>query len=249
MRLQRIRLIMWKEFLQLRRDPLLLRALDVLVGIAGITAAKAAHEGGFNRSANQRTRRLADQGVTVFYSQEAENLTRIELPDVVLISSAVSAAVPEYQAAERLGLEPQRCVVIEDSRPGVQAGVIQERLDLLVGQGLDRQADHQVVVLAAPAPELGDLGEVDVVLVVLGLLEGRGLCVAVPRLVADPGMALYNASKAFVHGLTRSIAVDHGSPFGNRFDIAHLIDQIVFNQHMARRQPVMYTVEDMDVLD
>lgn len=29
--------------------------------------------------------------------------------------------------------------------------------------------------------------------------------------VADPAMALYNASKAFVHGLTRSIAVDHGS--------------------------------------
>ncbi len=29
--------------------------------------------------------------------------------------------------------------------------------------------------------------------------------------VADPSMALYNASKSFVHGLTRSIAVDHGS--------------------------------------
>ena len=28
--------------------------------------------------------------------------------------------------------------------------------------------------------------------------------------VADPLMALYNASKAFLHGLTRSIAVDHG---------------------------------------
>lgn len=27
---------------------------------------------------------------------------------------------------------------------------------------------------------------------------------------ADPSMALYNASKSFVHGLTRSIAVDHG---------------------------------------
>jgi NAD(P)-dependent dehydrogenase (short-subunit alcohol dehydrogenase family) len=27
---------------------------------------------------------------------------------------------------------------------------------------------------------------------------------------ADPGMAIYNASKAFVQGLTRSIAVDHG---------------------------------------
>lgn len=28
--------------------------------------------------------------------------------------------------------------------------------------------------------------------------------------VSDPSMALYNASKAWVHGLTRSIAVDHG---------------------------------------
>ncbi|MDA8021443.1 MAG: SDR family oxidoreductase [Gammaproteobacteria bacterium] len=28
--------------------------------------------------------------------------------------------------------------------------------------------------------------------------------------VADPNLALYNASKSFVHGLTRAIAVDHG---------------------------------------
>lgn len=28
--------------------------------------------------------------------------------------------------------------------------------------------------------------------------------------VSDPSMALYNASKAWVHGITRSIAVDHG---------------------------------------
>ncbi len=28
--------------------------------------------------------------------------------------------------------------------------------------------------------------------------------------VSDPGMAIYNASKSFVQGLTRSIAVDHG---------------------------------------
>ena len=27
---------------------------------------------------------------------------------------------------------------------------------------------------------------------------------------ADPGMAVYNASKGFVHGLTRSVAIDHG---------------------------------------
>ena len=35
----------------------------------------------------------------------------------------------------------------------------------------------------------------------IGSISGR---------VADRSMALYNASKAFVHGLTRSIAVDHG---------------------------------------
>ena len=35
----------------------------------------------------------------------------------------------------------------------------------------------------------------------IGSISGR---------MADPSMALYNASKAFVHGLTRSIAVDHG---------------------------------------
>lgn len=34
---------------------------------------------------------------------------------------------------------------------------------------------------------------------------------SISGLQADPGMALYNASKAFVHGLTRSISVDHGA--------------------------------------
>ncbi len=33
---------------------------------------------------------------------------------------------------------------------------------------------------------------------------------SISGVAADPGLALYNASKAFVHGLTRSIAVDHG---------------------------------------
>lgn len=33
---------------------------------------------------------------------------------------------------------------------------------------------------------------------------------SISGVVSDPSMALYNASKAFVHGLTRSIAVDHG---------------------------------------
>lgn len=33
---------------------------------------------------------------------------------------------------------------------------------------------------------------------------------SISGVAADPRMALYNASKAFVHGITRSIAVDHG---------------------------------------
>jgi len=33
---------------------------------------------------------------------------------------------------------------------------------------------------------------------------------SISGVTADPGLALYNASKAFVHGLTRSIAIDHG---------------------------------------
>lgn len=33
---------------------------------------------------------------------------------------------------------------------------------------------------------------------------------SISGLAADPGLAIYNASKGFVHALTRSIAVDHG---------------------------------------
>lgn len=46
-------------------------------------------------------------------------------------------------------------------------------------------------------PRMGPVGSI----VNIGSISGQ---------FADPSMALYNASKAFVHGLTRSIAVDHG---------------------------------------
>lgn len=49
---------------------------------------------------------------------------------------------------------------------------------------------------------------------VLPLMEGLGGAIvnigSISGNAADPSMALYNASKSFVHGLTRSIAVDHG---------------------------------------
>ena len=44
--------------------------------------------------------------------------------------------------------------------------------------------------------------------------SGGGIIINIGSIAAnhaDPGMALYNASKGFVHGLTRSIAVDHGA--------------------------------------
>jgi len=51
--------------------------------------------------------------------------------------------------------------------------------------------------------------------------------------IADPSMALYNASKAFVHGLTRSIAVDHGPEirrFGKPADIASMAVWLASNE-------------------
>ncbi|MCA1186199.1 MULTISPECIES: SDR family NAD(P)-dependent oxidoreductase [unclassified Saccharopolyspora] len=50
----------------------------------------------------------------------------------------------------------------------------------------------------AVLPEMAEHGGV---IINIGSISG---------VVADPSMALYNASKAFVHGLTRSIAIDHG---------------------------------------
>ena len=50
-------------------------------------------------------------------------------------------------------------------------------------------------------PGMSELGAGGGAIVNIGSISGNA---------ADPSMALYNASKAFVHALTRSIAVDHG---------------------------------------
>ena len=60
---------------------------------------------------------------------------------------------------------------------------------------------------------------------------------------ADPGLALYNASKAFVQGLTRSIAVDHGpaircnaiSPGWIMTDMADAAFELAADPSAARR--------------
>ena len=64
---------------------------------------------------------------------------------------------------------------------------------------------------------------------------------------ADPGLAIYNASKAFVQGLTRSIAVDHGpavrcnaiSPGWIMTDMAESAFEMANNPEMAKRDALM----------
>ena len=87
-----------------------------LIGIGGAGLSAIAHVlleqgvrvSGSDRQENERTRRLAASGATIFEGQEtAATLTGLparERPDVVLISSAVNEANQERQAAQRLGI-------------------------------------------------------------------------------------------------------------------------------------------------
>lgn len=106
------------------------------------------------------------------------------------------------------------------TEPGVCDAVVGEmrRLDVLVNNaglqiektvehstdddwdrlmGINARAVFALSRAAIPAMRAGGGGSI----VNIGSISGN---------TADPSMALYNASKAFVHGLTRSIAVDHG---------------------------------------
>lgn len=68
-----------------------------------------------------------------------------------------------------------------------------EDWDLLMGVN----ARGVFLVCRAMIPRMSSGGSI----INIGSISGR---------TADPGLALYNASKGFVHALTRSIAVDHG---------------------------------------
>jgi UDP-N-acetylmuramate--alanine ligase len=83
------------------------------IGGAGLSAiAKVLLEMGLRVSGSDRqisavTRQLVKDGATVFPRQKAENLTELapeQHPDVVLISSAIDANNPEFQAAKALDL-------------------------------------------------------------------------------------------------------------------------------------------------
>lgn len=69
----------------------------------------------------------------------------------------------------------------------------------------------------------------------------RGVIVnvgSISGVLADPSMALYNASKAFVHGLTRSVAVDHGPQVRcNAVQPGWIMTEMVEDAFMLARDP------------
>lgn len=71
------------------------------VGMSGI--ALVAHERGFAVSGSdlresRYTKELSDAGVTVFIGQKAENISADDLPDVVVVSSAIPRRTPSWYA-------------------------------------------------------------------------------------------------------------------------------------------------------
>ncbi|MFC5175228.1 SDR family NAD(P)-dependent oxidoreductase [Nocardioides taihuensis] len=114
----------------------------------------------------------------------------------------VTADVSDPDDAARLAATAERVagpvsLLVNNAGVQVVATVVDstdDDWDLVVGTNC--RGVFQVCRAVLPA-----MGERGGVIVNIGSISGS---------VADPSMALYNASKAFVHALTRSIAVDHG---------------------------------------
>ena len=90
-------------------------------------------------------------------------------------------------------------VLVNNSGVQIEKTVLEttdEDWDMLMGVN----AKGLFMTCRAMIPIMGQNGT-DGSIINIGSISGRN---------ADPGLAIYNASKAFVHGLTRSIAVDHG---------------------------------------
>ena len=108
---------------------------------------------------------------------------RCDVADPAQVAELASAVGPIDVLVNNAGVQVEKTVV----------DTTDEDWDIVMG------ANARGVFNACRAfiPQMGDGGAI----INIGSISGN---------VADPGMALYNASKAFVHGLTRSIAVDHG---------------------------------------
>jgi meso-butanediol dehydrogenase/(S,S)-butanediol dehydrogenase/diacetyl reductase len=141
--------------------------------------------------------RLLDDGARVLTCGRGERPV-----DLAEAAHWVSADVAEPASADRIvraAVEAFGSVTLLVNNAGVQversvADSTDDDWDLVVGVNCRGVFNLCRAVL----PRMVEHGGV---IVNIGSISGA---------VADPSMALYNASKAFVHGLTRSIAVDHG---------------------------------------
>ena len=114
----------------------------------------------------------------------------------------VQADVSKSADAERIVVEARRhlgTIAVLVNNAGVQlektvSKTTDEDWDLVVGVNARGTFNMCRAVLA-------DMERSGGVIVNIGSISG---------IVSDPSLAVYNASKAFVHSLTRSIAVDHG---------------------------------------
>lgn len=114
----------------------------------------------------------------------------------------VQADVSRSADAERLIAEAERhfgTVAILVNNAGVQLektvrDTTDEDWDLVMG--INARGTFNMCRAALPGME-----KAGGVIVNIGSISG---------MVSDPALAVYNASKAFVHALTRSIAIDHG---------------------------------------
>ena len=136
--------------------------------------------------------------VEAFIAEGAEVLTcgRRDAPEttgVRWVSLDVSDPMAVLEAAQQIG---ELDIVVNNAGVQVEKTVIDTTdadWDLVMGTN----AKGVFNVCRAFIPQMRDGGSI----INIGSISGH---------VADPCMALYNASKSFVHGLTRSIAIDHG---------------------------------------
>jgi len=109
----------------------------------------------------------------------------------------VSLDVADPDAVNRFS-ETQGCIDILVNNAGVQVEkTVTESTDADWDLVMGANARGVFNLCRSMIPKMNNGGSI----INIGSISGN---------VADPSMALYNASKAFVHGLTRSIAVDHG---------------------------------------
>lgn len=120
------------------------------------------------------------------------------LPETVLWQQTDMSNANEVAALKQTALDAFNKLDVLVNNAGVQIektvpDTTDDDWDTLMG------VNAKGVFLACRAfiPEMNTGGSI----INIGSISGR---------LSDPGLALYNASKAFVHGLTRSIAVDHG---------------------------------------